>query len=103
MKTYTVAILGATGAVGREMLRVLQERDFPVGRLIALGSERSQGTALSFAGSEIPVQAALPIMKRPSPLPRPSGKRERSLWIIHPPSASTPRCLWWCPRSIRRM
>ena len=58
MKTYTVAILGATGAVGREMLRVLQERDFPVGRLIALGSERSQGTALSFAGSEIPVQAA---------------------------------------------
>jgi aspartate-semialdehyde dehydrogenase len=58
MKQYTVAVLGATGAVGREMLRVLQERNFPVGKLIALGSDRSEGTAISFAGSEIPVQAA---------------------------------------------
>lgn len=58
MKTYTVAVLGATGAVGREMLRVLKERNFPVGRLIALGSERSEGMTVSFAGAEIPVQAA---------------------------------------------
>jgi aspartate-semialdehyde dehydrogenase len=58
MKQYTVAVLGATGAVGREMLRVLQERNFPVGKLIALGSDRSEGTAISFAGAEIPVQAA---------------------------------------------
>ena len=58
MKTYTVAVLGATGAVGREMLRVLQERNFPVGRLVALGSERSEGMTVSFAGEEIPVQAA---------------------------------------------
>jgi aspartate-semialdehyde dehydrogenase len=59
MKQYTVAVLGATGAVGREMLRVLQERNFPVGKLIALGSDRSEGTAISFAGAEIPVQAAV--------------------------------------------
>jgi aspartate-semialdehyde dehydrogenase len=58
MKTYTVAILGATGAVGQQMLRVLQERAFPVGRLLALGSGRSQGTTVSFAGEEIPVLEA---------------------------------------------
>lgn len=58
MKTYTVAVLGATGAVGREMLRVLQERHFPVGHLIALGSGRSAGTTVSFAGEQIPVLAA---------------------------------------------
>ena len=58
MKNYTVAVLGATGAVGREMLRVLQERKFPVGRLIALGSERSEGKTVTFAGEEIPVLTA---------------------------------------------
>jgi aspartate-semialdehyde dehydrogenase len=58
MKTYTVAVLGATGAVGQQMLRVLQERAFPVERLIALGSERSEGLSVSFAGEEIPVQKA---------------------------------------------
>ena len=58
MKKYTIAVLGATGAVGREMLRVLQERNFPVGRLIALGSQRSEGTTVHFAGEEIPVQPA---------------------------------------------
>ena len=58
MKNYTVAVLGATGAVGREMLRVLQERNFPMSRLVALGSQRSEGMTVSFAGEEIPVQAA---------------------------------------------
>lgn len=58
MKHYTVAVLGATGAVGREMLRVLQERNFPVGRLIPLSSDRSAGTTVSFAGERIPVLTA---------------------------------------------
>lgn len=58
MKKYTVAVLGATGAVGREMLRILQERNFPVEKLIALGSDRSVGTTVSFAGTQIPVQTA---------------------------------------------
>lgn len=58
MKNYTVAVLGATGAVGREMLRILQERRFPVGRLIALGSDRSEGRTVSFAGEKIPVLTA---------------------------------------------
>ena len=58
MKQYTVAVLGATGAVGQQMLRILQERNFPVGKLIALGSDRSVGTTVSFAGAQIPVEAA---------------------------------------------
>ena len=41
MKMYTVAILGATGAVGREMMNILEERNFPVGKLIPLASARS--------------------------------------------------------------
>ena len=43
MKTYTVAILGATGAVGQEMMKILAERDFPVGKLVPLASARSAG------------------------------------------------------------
>lgn len=58
MKTYTVAILGATGAVGQQMLQVLRERNFPVGRLIALGSGRSAGRTVFFGGEEIPVLEA---------------------------------------------
>ena len=58
MKTYTVAILGVTGAVGQEMLQVLQERSFPVGKLIPLASSRSAGSTVSFRGEEIPIQEA---------------------------------------------
>ena len=43
MKKYNVAILGATGAVGMEMLKVLQERDFPIDELRLLASSRSAG------------------------------------------------------------
>ena len=45
-----VAVVGATGAVGREMLRVLEQRKFPVDRLVALASARSAGQKLPFAG-----------------------------------------------------
>lgn len=58
MKTYTVAILGVTGAVGREMLQVLQERNFPVGKLIPLASGRSAGSTVLFRGEQIPIQEA---------------------------------------------
>ena len=58
MKTYTVAILGATGAVGQEMMKVLAERDFPVGKLIPLASARSAGKKLMFKGEEITIQEA---------------------------------------------
>ncbi len=51
-----VAIAGATGAVGVEMLETLVRRNFPVGRLTPLASARSVGKTVSFRGEEIPVQ-----------------------------------------------
>ena len=58
MKLYTVAILGATGAVGQEMIKVLQERNFPVGKLIPLASARSAGKKLMFKGEEVTIAEA---------------------------------------------
>ncbi|MCY4262408.1 MAG: aspartate-semialdehyde dehydrogenase [Candidatus Dadabacteria bacterium] len=52
---YNVAIAGATGAVGQEMMQILEERKFPVGKLILLASERSQGKKYSFCGRELSV------------------------------------------------
>ena len=60
MRKMRVAIAGATGAVGREMLKVLEERDFPVGELVPLASERSEGHKLQFRGDEIPVRRLKP-------------------------------------------
>ena len=56
MKTYTVAVLGATGAVGQEMLKILAERKFPVGRLVPLASARSAGKKILFNGKEVTIQ-----------------------------------------------
>jgi aspartate-semialdehyde dehydrogenase len=56
VKTYNIAIVGATGAVGEVLLELLEERDFPVGNLFLLASERSAGTNLSFQGKRITVQ-----------------------------------------------
>ncbi|MEC7611597.1 MAG: aspartate-semialdehyde dehydrogenase, partial [Pseudomonadota bacterium] len=56
MKTYNVAIVGATGAVGEVLLELLEERNFPVENLYLLASERSAGTSLSFKGKRITVQ-----------------------------------------------
>jgi aspartate-semialdehyde dehydrogenase len=53
---YNVAVVGATGAVGNEMLEVLEERKFPVAQLKLLASERSAGERLRFNGKEIPVE-----------------------------------------------
>ncbi|MBQ7936408.1 MAG: aspartate-semialdehyde dehydrogenase [Clostridia bacterium] len=58
MSLKNVAILGATGAVGREMLKVLEERDFPVGKLKLLASERSVGKLIPFKGENIAVELA---------------------------------------------
>jgi len=55
-KSYAVAVAGATGAVGLEMIKVLQQRKFPVGSIKLLASERSEGKELSFAGRPIKVE-----------------------------------------------
>jgi aspartate-semialdehyde dehydrogenase len=54
---YKVVILGASGAVGRELINVLEERDFPVESLTLLASERSEGMKLEFRGEEHMVRA----------------------------------------------
>ena len=58
MKQFKVGILGATGAVGREMMKILEERKFPVTELRPIASERSAGTKLPFNGGEVEVVAA---------------------------------------------
>ena len=58
MKLYTVAVLGATGAVGQEMMKILEERNFPVGKLIPLASARSAGKTLKFKGEDVTIQEA---------------------------------------------
>ena len=60
MKTYTVAVLGATGAVGREMISILEERNFPVGKLVPLASARSAGSTIPFRGEDVTVIEATP-------------------------------------------
>ena len=53
---YNVAVVGATGAVGKEMLKVLEQRNFPIRNLRALASERSEGKILEFAGESLKVE-----------------------------------------------
>ena len=54
-RSFTVAIVGATGAVGETMLSILAERDFPVGKLVLLASARSAGTQVDFKGQKVDV------------------------------------------------
>jgi aspartate-semialdehyde dehydrogenase len=56
MKLHDVAVVGATGLVGRTMVEVLEERQFPVNRLVLLASERSVGKEISFSGKLYSVQ-----------------------------------------------
>ena len=104
-KLYTVAILGATGAVGQEMMKVLEERDFPVGKLIPLASERSAGKTLKFKGEDVTIGLAcneafqgvdivLGLLKTilPSSLLLLSWQPALCLWIIPPHSVWIPKC-----------
>ncbi|HWA08898.1 MAG TPA: aspartate-semialdehyde dehydrogenase [Opitutaceae bacterium] len=58
--SFTVGIVGATGAVGQELLRLLQERKFPVGTLRLFASARSVGKVMEFAGKKVTVEEAKP-------------------------------------------
>ena len=55
-KTYDVAVVGATGAVGETMIAILEERNFPVGKVYALASERSAGKRIPFKGGSLIVE-----------------------------------------------
>src|SRR5688572_877844 len=80
-----VAILGATGAVGRTMLEVLEERNFPVDRLTLFASERSAGTTIEWKGKSYTVQA-----------PAPGSFRGVDVALF---SAGGARSLEWAPRA----
>lgn len=56
MKKYNIGVMGATGAVGQEMIKVLAERNFPVGELRCLASERSEGKVISTPFGDVKVQ-----------------------------------------------
>ncbi|PKR83568.1 aspartate-semialdehyde dehydrogenase [Heyndrickxia camelliae] len=59
-KGYHVAVLGATGAVGQQMMKTLENREFPISKISLLSSARSAGTVLKFRGEEIVVEEATP-------------------------------------------
>jgi aspartate-semialdehyde dehydrogenase len=59
-KKYNVAVLGATGMVGKEMMKVLEERKFPVNKFIPLASTRTAGTKVTFKGKKYTVEVAKP-------------------------------------------
>ena len=59
-KEYRVAVAGATGAVGRAMRSILEERKFPVKELVALATAKSAGTRLEYAGEEVVCQELTP-------------------------------------------
>ena len=53
---YHVAVAGATGVVGQEMIEILEERNFPIEALHPFASERSAGKSLSFCGEEVMIE-----------------------------------------------
>src|SRR5437867_987987 len=57
-RDFDVAVVGATGLVGQMMVRVLEERNFPVRRLVPLASQRSANATVTFRGETVPVQVA---------------------------------------------
>ena len=59
-KLFNVAVVGATGAVGEQIIRLLEERNFPIAQLKLLSSARSAGKQLRFNGKDITVEEATP-------------------------------------------
>lgn len=56
MKQYNVAVVGASGAVGEEILRIFEEIDFPMAKLVPLASSRSAGNTVDFKGQELVIK-----------------------------------------------
>jgi aspartate-semialdehyde dehydrogenase len=73
--SYVVAVVGATGNVGREMLNILDERKFPISRVDVVASRSSQGREVSFGDKTLKIQAldfydfAHVVRARPKPMP----------------------------------
>jgi aspartate-semialdehyde dehydrogenase len=54
--SFVVAVAGATGAVGREMVRTLEQRSFPISKLVLLASKRSAGQKMTYKGAEVTIE-----------------------------------------------
>ena len=114
--SYKVAVVGATGNVGREMLSVLAERQFPASEVVALASTKSVGTEVSFGDRILKVKALdYYDFKGTDMCPDERGRqgfqgmvaedrrrRAPSSSTIPPPGAWTAKCRWWCRRSMPR-
>ena len=107
MKKYNVGILGATGAVGQEMMKILAERSFPVGELRLLASRNSAGREINghvvveacrenFEGLDIVLGAAENNMPNASSM----ISRHRALCLSTTPARSA--CVPMCPSSFPR-
>ena len=59
-KLFNVAVVGATGAVGEQIIGLLEKRNFPIAELKLLSSARSAGTKITFKGKEYTVEEATP-------------------------------------------
>ena len=108
-----VAVVGATGLVGTVILKVLEERQFPVSELLPVASGRSVGRTVRFAGSEVPVVSAeTALAARPQIAlfsagaavsrelaPRFAAVGCRGWWTIPPAGGWTPPSRWWCLKS----
>ena len=107
MKQVHVGILGATGAVGQEMMKILEERDFPVASLRPIASSRSAGGTLRFRGEDVTIAEAndsafegldivLGARRTTSPRasPRRSSRRGQCSWTTPARSALIPGCRW---------
>ena len=112
-ENYNVAIVGATGAVGEQMREVLEERQFPVGELRLLASERSVGQFLPFQSRQLPVEVSKKIRLKISTsdysLPAVASAPSSRHWRWRPARwwSTTLRCFawsrtfrWWFPKSI---
>ena len=109
MKQYRVAILGASGAVGQEMMKILAERKFPVGELHLLASARSAGKVVSWQGQNIALEEATDAAfsgmdivlgaTLPSASPLRSCAPAPYSWITPQPFAWTQTCRSSCRRS----
>src|SRR5688500_1372402 len=82
MAVMRVAVVGATGAVGRTMLRILEERGFPADELVPLASERTAGSRVSFAGRDHTVGVLTQVAPEGVGVaPRASGSSVAKTWV----------------------
>ena len=108
MSGFKVAVVGATGNVGREMLAILAERKFPVSEVVALASTHSIGKEVSFGDKTLKCKALdhydfadtdICLMSAGGSVSKEwSPRRAASSSTIPPPGAWTPTSRWWCRR-----